>query len=99
MKCQHVMDQTNFFMFPVFPGKLGRNLPDKMNVFLCMGEAIHQNAVILLPDRKQTLMLLSACAAFHFAKEFVNYLDTLCLCMQGEIHGLDYYEPEICCFL
>lgn len=79
IKCQHVMDQTNFFMFPVFPGKLGRNLPDKMNVFLCMGEAIHQNAVILLPDRKQTLMLLSACAAFHFAKEFVNYLDTLSL--------------------
>lgn len=79
MKCQHVMDQTNFSMFPLFPGKLGRNLPDKMNVFLCMGEAIHQNAVILLPDRKQTLMLLSACAAFHFAKEFVNYLDTLSL--------------------
>lgn len=79
MKCQLVMDQTNFPVFLLLPGKLGRNSPDKNNVFLCRGEAIHQNAVILLPDRKQTLMLLSACAAFHFA-EFVNYLDTHSVC-------------------
>lgn len=77
MKCQHVRDQSNFPMLLLLPGKLGRNSPDKKNVFLCRGEAIHQNAAILLPDRKQTLMLLSACAAFHFAKEFVNYLNSL----------------------
>lgn len=80
-------------------GKLGRNSPDKKNVFSSRGEAIHQNAVIPLPERKQTLMLLSACAAFRFATEFVNYLDALCLCMQGETRGLDYYEAEICCLL
>lgn len=74
------MDQTNFPMFLLLLGKLGRNSPDKKNVFFCRGEAIHQNAVILLPDRKQTLMLLSPCAAFHFTKEFVNYLNTLSVC-------------------
>lgn len=41
------MDQTNFPMLLLLPGKLGRNSPDKKNVLLCGGEAIHQNAVIL----------------------------------------------------
>lgn len=89
MKCQHVTDQTNFPMLLLLSGKLGRNSPDKKNVFLCRGEAIHQNAVILLPDRKQTLMLLSVCTAFHFTKEFVNYLDSLSL----SVHvGLDSWS-------
>lgn len=86
MKCQHVMDQINFPMFLLLSGKLGRNSPDKKNVFLCRGEAIHQNAVILLPDRKQTLMLVSARAAFHFAKEFVSYLNALSVSVHA---GLD----------
>lgn len=52
MKRQHVMDQTNFPMFLLLPGKLGRNSPDKKDVFLCRGEAIHQNAVIFFPRQK-----------------------------------------------
>lgn len=42
MKCQHVMDQANFPILLLLSGKLGRNSPDKKNVFLCRGEAIHQ---------------------------------------------------------
>lgn len=37
MKCQRVMDQTNFPMFLLLPGKLGRNSPDKRNVFCAQG--------------------------------------------------------------
>lgn len=87
------MDQTNFPMLLLLPGKLGRNSPDKKNVFLCRGEAIHQNAVVLLPDRKQTLMLPSACAAFHFAKEFVNYLNSLAPSARA---GLDSWSRLLC---
>ena len=61
----------------------------KKTVFLCRGEAIHQNAEILLPDRKQTLMLLSACTAFHFTKKFVNYPDSLSLSARA---GLDSWS-------
>lgn len=80
MKCQHVMDKNQFpdFTIVLLPNKLGRNSPDKKNVFWCAG--VRQYIKMLwffLPDRKQTLLLLSACAAFYFAKEFVNYLNSL----------------------
>lgn len=88
MKCQHAMDQTNFPMFPLLPGKLGWNITWQkeyiyiyISFFLCAGVRQYiKMQWFFLPDRKQTLMLLSACAAFHFVKEFVNYLDTLSVC-------------------
>lgn len=74
-------------MLLLLPGKLGRNSPDIKNVFLSRGEAIHQNAAILLQDRKQTLMLLLACTAFHFAEQFVTYLKSLTLSVHAGLES------------
>lgn len=87
MKCQHVTDKNQFpdFTLPLLPTKLGQNSPDKKEcVFRCAGGrggGLWGNTSKRCDSSCQTeskhCCYFQPCAAFHFAKEFVNYLNSL----------------------